>query len=191
MRLETDQTGKLIWAALLLFIAPFIVYFVPQYLGFNAYIVESNSMKPVMSQGDVLYETDVNSQNLEVGDVILFEPNGSRMSEETVAHRIVEIREGNYTLQFKTMGDANAEPDPGWTPSYEVVGKRAFSIPYLGAIITTFTSLPVVLLLVAIPSTILIRNQLIKLMEKTEMGESQERSVGVYRHGREINRNRD
>lgn len=171
-----------VWPALIIFMIPFVIYFVPQFLGLEAHIVESNSMQPSMSKGDVLYESDTDPYKIENGEVIVFRPKDSRMSDDIVAHRVIDVRDGNYTRQFKTMGDANAEPDPGWTEDYDVVGKKDFVIPYLGTVISAFTSLPVILLLVAIPSTILVSREVGKIMTISEERKAQQkkRSGRVY-----------
>jgi signal peptidase len=158
----------LTWVVLLVFVSPFIVYTAPQLLGYNAHIVESGSMRPSMPPGSVMFETSVNPRNIETGDVIVFRPNDTRMEEDLVTHRVVDIREGNYSLQFRTMGDANSEPDPGWTPDYRVTGKKLFSIPFLGTVISVFQSLPVILAMVGLPSAILIRKELLKILENME-----------------------
>lgn len=159
---------RAIWALLVLFISPFIIYNVPQLVGLDAHIVNSGSMKPSMPPGSVIYEKTANPANLQEGDVIVFEPNSSRMAEDKVTHRIVDIREGNYTLQFKTMGDANPSPDPGLTPAYNIDGQKVFSIPYLGTIISVLKSPLSILAFVALPAAVLIRSQVLKIMENMD-----------------------
>lgn len=155
----------MVWAMLVIFISPFIIYNVPQLLGLDAHIVSSGSMRPTMPPGTVLYESSVDPRSLQEGDVIVFETNNSMVPQNKVTHRIVDIREGNYTLQFKTMGDANPEPDPGLTPAYRIDGKKVFAIPYLGTVIKLLKSPLAIGLFVALPAAILIRSHVLKLLD--------------------------
>lgn len=162
---------RTVWILLVLFISPFIVYNVPQLLGLDAHIVSSGSMRPTMPPGTVLYERSVDPRSLQEGDVIVFETNSSIAPQDKVTHRIVDIREGNYTLQFKTMGDANIEPDPGLTPAYKIDGKKVFAIPHLGTIIQVLKSPLSIGLFVALPAAVLIRSHILKLLEELDGGQ--------------------
>lgn len=154
--------------------APFIIYLVPQYLGTDAYIVNSGSMAPEMPTGTIVYETWTPPQQLEEGDVIVFRPNRSSIDQEVVTHRIIEVREGNYTNHFRTKGDANIEPDPGWTPGYRVIGERAFSIPYLGYFIIAADNLLFIFMLVFVPATFLTYTEVKKIIKNWDTKEKAE-----------------
>ena len=127
----------------------------PKQAGIDAYMVLSGSMEPAHRTGSLMYvKKDIDTDQLEVGDVITF-----RLSGSTVAtHRIVEIttdssagirpeaeaeadnRDGNQPVDiagnsnrmFRTKGDANENPDPNPVAEQDVTGKVLFSIPYLG-----------------------------------------------------------
>lgn len=154
-----------IWLLLLLLAAPYIIYLAPQYLGMGAYIVESGSMAPEMPQGSIVYESWSDPRSYEVGDVIIFRPNTTEIDEDLVVHRIIDVREGNYTNHFRTQGDANSDPDPGWTPGYNVIGERTFWIPYLGYYIMFTSSRPILYLIILLPAALIIRSQLENLFE--------------------------
>ncbi|MEM5812385.1 MAG: signal peptidase I [Candidatus Aenigmatarchaeota archaeon] len=90
--------------------------------------VESNSMVPTFSKGDILVLQGVPAEKLKVGDIIVFSPS----PEQTpVVHRIVEI---NPDGTFQTKGDNN----PGQLPfekrieASQIHGKTILIIPYLG-----------------------------------------------------------
>lgn len=155
---------KVIWILLVLSAVPYVVYLVPQHLGLSAYIVDSSSMEPTIPDGSIVYEEWKPPEQLEEGDVIIFRPNSSLMDEEIVVHRIVEKKEGNYTPHFKTQGDANPNPDPGWLPGYRIVGEKIYHIPYLGYFILAGES-TVFLLLVFIPAAIIVYSQATKIVE--------------------------
>ena len=90
--------------------------------------VESNSMKPIFQKGDILVLQGVSSEELEVGDIIVF---SSTNQDVPIVHRIVEINPDNT---FQTKGDANAKQlsfEKRIEPS-QIHGKEVLIIPYLG-----------------------------------------------------------
>lgn len=160
------KTG--IWVLLLLLITPYLIYLVPQQLGMNSYVVKSGSMAPEMPEGSLVFESWRNPRSYEEGDVVIFRPNSSEIEEDLIVHRIIDIREGNYTNYFKTQGDANNEPDPGWTPGYRVIGERKFWIPYLGHYILFTGSSPIIYLIILLPAVLIVRTHLEKLFDALE-----------------------
>ena len=90
--------------------------------------VESNSMVPTFSRGDILVLQGVPSEQLAVGDVIVFSPGPW---QTPIVHRIVEI---NSDGTFQTKGDANSgqlsfekqiHPD-------QIHGRQIAMVPMLG-----------------------------------------------------------
>ena len=112
-------------------------------VGFTPYTVVSGSMEPAYHVGSVVYVKEVDPAALQVGDTFTF-----HLTDEVIAtHRIVEIHDaGTPELGFRTKGDANELADD-IAPAAAVIGKVAFSIPYLGYI-STFVRRPVGLLCV-------------------------------------------
>ena len=179
MEINRDRNWKKIgiWLLLILLVTPYLIYLAPQYLGMGAYIVESGSMAPEMPKGSIVYEEWQDPRGYEEGDVVIFRPNSSEIDEDLVVHRIIDVEEGNYTNYFQTQGDANAEPDPGRTPGYNIIGERNFWIPYLGYYIIFTSSRPVLYLLILLPSAIIIKSQLENIFEELE-DEKEQREEG-------------
>ena len=97
-------------------------------IGFTPYTVLSGSMEPAYHVGSVVYVKKIDPSSLKVGDPITFYITGNVVA----THRIIEVYgEGTPDLGFRTKGDANETVD-GITPAEAVIGKVAFSIPYLG-----------------------------------------------------------
>jgi len=96
--------------------------------------VESNSMVPLFSKGDILIIHGVGDPNLywdflEVGDVIVFSPEGKTIP---IVHRLITK---NADGTFQTMGDANNGRQLPFEKSIEpsrIHGKMLFIIPFLG-----------------------------------------------------------
>ena len=90
--------------------------------------VESNSMIPTFHKGDILTLQGVNSEDLQVGDIIVFDPPNRDIA---VVHRIVEINDDGT---FQTKGDANSGqlPYEKRISASSIHGKVVLIIPYLG-----------------------------------------------------------
>jgi signal peptidase len=90
--------------------------------------VESNSMLPTFSKGDILILHGAPTQQLKVGDIIVFSPSPQ---QTPVVHRIVEV---NPDGTFQTMGDNNNGqlPFEKSIESSQIHGMVILIIPYLG-----------------------------------------------------------
>ena len=91
--------------------------------------IASGSMSPALKVGDLVIVQGVPPTNIQVGDIIVFDPpQGSR-----TIHRVTKIQTlPNGTIQFKTKGDANPNEDLHWIPEQNVHGRVLYRIPYLG-----------------------------------------------------------
>ncbi|MCX6814135.1 MAG: signal peptidase I [Candidatus Aenigmarchaeota archaeon] len=90
--------------------------------------VESNSMVPTFSRGDILILQGIPGEQIKVGDIIVFSPGPQ---QTPVVHRIIEV---NPDGTFQTKGDNNNGQLPfekSIEPS-QIHGKTILIIPYLG-----------------------------------------------------------
>lgn len=90
--------------------------------------VESNSMVPTFQRGDILVLQGVPSDQLKIGDIIVFSASGQATP---IVHRIIKI---NPDGTFQTKGDANSGQlsfEKNINPEY-VHGKEIVIIPYIG-----------------------------------------------------------
>lgn len=90
--------------------------------------VESSSMVPTFNRGDILILNGVPAEELEIGDVIVFSPEGRQMP---VVHRLIAK---NPDGTFQTKGDANSGqlPFEKSIESSQIHGRSIAAIPYLG-----------------------------------------------------------
>lgn len=113
----------------LLIMASIVILFVAAMLvsGAKAFAVESDSMAPLLRRGDVVFVRPTAFEKLMEGDVISARfPN----SDGVFTHRIVEVDAENK--QIITRGDGNVSNDPVPTDASRIIGKRWFSLPFLG-----------------------------------------------------------
>ena len=135
-------------------------------LGVQFIIVLSGSMTPAMPAGSLAVVREVDPAQVAVGDVITYGHPAD--PQVLVTHRVVELRalEGGAPA-FGTKGDANEEADSYLVPAESVTGKALFAIPYVGYtrdFIKTFAGFA---LLILLPGTLLITNEVVSLMRES------------------------
>jgi hypothetical protein len=92
-----------------------------------------------------------------VGDVITFT---QKSGKDAVTHRINTIDNANGTVTYTTKGDANNQVDNSAVAKDQVVGKVIWTIPYLGFGIEYAKKPYGFILLVIVPATIIIYEEL-------------------------------
>lgn len=114
---------------------------IPDILGIKPFIVFTNSMEPVYSDGDLLFTKIVDPKSINKGDIISF-----RDAEDTVVtHRVVKIVEQNGKKFYKTKGDAALKEDEGLVDINKIEGAYVSKIPKVGKILYVYQK-PIVFL---------------------------------------------
>lgn len=102
----------------------YLLIFVPSLWGQKPLVVISGSMEPTLKVGGVLYYEKINIDELDEGDILVYQAN-----EHIISHRIVDIIEDD----FITKGDKNNSIDNYLVSSNQVLGKGTnWSIPFIG-----------------------------------------------------------
>ena len=106
-----------------------VAFIVPAAFGYQRYVITGSSMEGSLGLGSVAFEEVVPVADLEVGDVITYQPPADSGVDHLVTHRIVSI-EGDV---YRTQGDANADVDP-WTFQLTSTSQSrvSYSVPYVG-----------------------------------------------------------
>ena len=155
---------KIIIAVVMIVIAffgSFLVYFILQ-ISFNTeapiVVVISGSMEPNIHQGDLLFVMGTDADEIEVGDVIVFDAYGlwTGAPQEPIVHRVIAINENGGTWFFTTQGDANPSHDPVDIPDFRVLGVVVGGIPYIGWVKIFLTESGLLIPLLVIISGLLI-----------------------------------
>jgi len=121
-------------------------------IGMDIFVVQSGSMEPTHHVGSLIYVKEVDPNELKVGDVITFSLGGSSRG----THRIIEIVDQNGVPHFRTKGDANEDIDASLVSPANLVGKVAFSIPFLGYLIAYIQHPPGLFVAMAVSMVLLI-----------------------------------
>jgi signal peptidase len=120
------------------------------------YLVQSGSMEPTIKTGSIV--VTLPSQTYTQGDIITFTKN-----KNAITHRVQAKLYPDGTANaptYKTAGDANEDFDNWEVASSEIIGKVVFSVPYIG-FIADFAKKPQgFILLVIIPATIIIYEEI-------------------------------
>lgn len=147
----------LVFLVVVALVAPFIVYAVPSLVGGDAsYVVLTGSMEPAISPNDAVVVGDVATADIAVGDVITYTRAGL---EVPVTHRVVDVVEIESGTAFRTMGDANEDPDLQLVPADNVAGEVVLVVPYIGYVVE-FVGTPVgFAALVVVPIALLVASE--------------------------------
>jgi len=138
--------GNLIFFAVILLIATRFLSITSE-THFPIDIVSSNSMSPVLMEGDLVAWTPADIEDVEVGDVVVFKSWISWPDEKLLVHRVVEVREAYGRTALVTKGDANEYidqrgphiPEPYVTDRNLIgkaisIGQQPLKIPFVGYI---------------------------------------------------------
>lgn len=106
-------------------------------VGLRPFAVLSGSMEPAYHVGSLIYVKRCEPADIQVGDPITFVLDENL----TVAtHRVIDIDPGGE--YFYTKGDANDAPDGAPVYAPNIIGRPAFTIPYLGYFSNWITNPP-------------------------------------------------
>lgn len=104
--------------------------------GYRYYTVITPSMTPTYRVGDLVFVKIESADNIQVGDVITFNPSSE--SDAYLTHRVTEKLpdyQNTGVTCFRTKGDANDSEDSFLVDEDRVIGTVKFKIPKLGYII--------------------------------------------------------
>lgn len=123
------------------------------------FVVQSGSMEPTVPTASIIFSLPQDSYNQ--GDIVTFHPEGN--TKKTVTHR-VEFKlypDGvNGEPLFLTAGDANEDVDNWEVRSGDIIGKEVITIPYAGYLVDFAKKPQGFILLVIVPATIVIYEEL-------------------------------
>jgi signal peptidase len=110
------------------------LFLVPRALGYDTYVITTGSMRGTVDPGGLVISQRVPVAQLEVGDVITYQPPAGSGVDHLVTHRITKIgtdRLGSTT--YRTQGDANPAVDPWvFTLNSGVQPVMRWTVPQMG-----------------------------------------------------------
>lgn len=144
-------TGTIALAGVMVMSLAFIL---PSLLGYERYVITGGSMSGTFEKGSVAFEKTVAVEDLEVGDVITYQPPADSGLTTLVTHRIVTRKvTADGELVFRTQGDANPDPDPWRFRLYAATQPRVeLTVPYVGYLFLALADRDTRVLLVGVPA---------------------------------------
>ena len=122
-------------------------------LGFRAYIITTESMKPNINPGDIVIIKEVTEEKLNVNDVVTVKTeNGIN------THRIIKI-ESTPEKRYVIKGDNNNVEDENTVGISQVLGKKILKIPYMGKIAKALQDEVYIIIIVIIVLQVFIQYQ--------------------------------
>lgn len=126
---------------------------IPSFFGWKPFIVMSGSMQAELFAGDVAIIKEVDTNSLEVGDIIAYQES----KDFVVTHRVIEeVIDEDGQRKFVTKGDNNNEVDLKQVAMDQVEGKYVGKISKIGYLLL-FIQTPIgTVISVSIPIAILL-----------------------------------
>lgn len=122
--------GALNGLAIVAVLLAVVAVVVPKVLGAVPLAVLTGSMEPTYSPGDLVVSQPVDVVDLQIGDVVTFQPSSG--DPTLITHRVIGVQLGaGGVASLATQGDANGAVDDPILPE-QVMGKVIYSVPYLG-----------------------------------------------------------
>ncbi len=125
----TEKRSKwtpIVSAVLLVFMISVVMLISCQFK-YGAIIIATESMTGELDKGDAVIFEQYDDQTIEVGQVIIFETNGSR-----IVHRVVRIERINGQNRYFTKGDMNNHEDSGFALESDIIGIAKGKVPFVG-----------------------------------------------------------
>ena len=136
--------------ALALVITLAVVSFVPRAFGYTPYAVLSGSMEPELPVGSMVFVHQVDQADIAAGDNATF----YRSDGAVVTHQVYEVDPAAQTIGTQGIANKNADGsimhDAEQTPFSRVIGVVSFCVPYLGFVNAYCTTMPGLLVVVAV-----------------------------------------
>ena len=133
---------------------------------YKIYAVKSGSMQPTIKTGAVVLVRP--ADEYKEGDIVSFQDPSSTKKSDVITHRILKIEEKNGAKTFKTKGDANEGSDSASITQSAIIGKEFVNVSYLGYLLGYIKTLPGLVLIVIIPATIIIYEEVNKIKHETK-----------------------
>lgn len=164
---KTRTFRALSWSMVAVVVVPGILYGFPQLTGSDhAFLVLSGSMVPAFDPGDVIFVSNVDADDVAVGDIITFR---AKIGSSTLfTHRVIEVLEDGGRTRWRTQGDANEDPDPFVVHPEMLVGRYDFQIPYWGHLVNAIRSKAGYVLFILLPAAIVILREFVKLYHELD-----------------------
>ena len=161
MKLSIRNIVRNVFAIVSILLFGFVLFLICS--GTHAYAVQSDSMLPTLTRGDVVFVRTVPFDDLRENDVI---SASFPESDGVFTHRIVRVDAD--AQQVYTRGDHNMSDDPMPTDASHIIGKLWFSVPYVGLLSLHITNETVIYIALGIVAVLIALRLILTHRKKTE-----------------------
>ncbi len=113
------------------------VAWLPRCFGYSSYYILTDSMKPSIPKGSMVFARPIAYEDIQTGDVLVFE---NSLHNKNFAHRVVSLYEPNRWVF--TKGDNNPAEDPLPTEYQKCKGAVRWYLPLVGFLAQLVHSVP-------------------------------------------------
>lgn len=135
--------------------------------GYRLFTVATGSMEPKYQVGDILISKQVNPDEIQVGDDVVYKGDTGSFKDKVVTHQVVSIREENGEKKLTTKGIANTEEDPEIDVD-QVYGKVIYKVKTLSFIGQMIKNIYVFYFIIFVPIAIIIFRQIRSILRKDD-----------------------
>lgn len=135
--------------------------------GYRLFTVATGSMEPKYQVGDILISKQVNPDEIQVGDDVVYKGDTGSFKDKVVTHQVVSIREENGEKKLTTKGIANTEEDPEIDVD-QVYGKVIHKVKTLSFIGQMIKNIYVFYFVIFVPIAIIIFRQIRSILRKDD-----------------------
>ena len=133
---------------------------------YNAYVIVSGSMEPIIKIKDAVLVRRCEEKDIKVGDVVTYRSMDEAFYGILITHRVVNIIEENGEKIYITKGDNNETIDRSPIKFNQIQGKVAMRIPKIGYLKYFLTENYGWIMIVVIPSIVIIVLDVLKIFKK-------------------------
>ncbi|MBN8867033.1 MAG: signal peptidase I [Solirubrobacterales bacterium] len=142
----------LLWALISFLGGLLLILALPRAMGGQSMAVLSGSMAPAVETGDEVIVMPEPVEQLEPGQIAVFDdPDSGRL----LNHRVQSIVEGADGVHVVTLGDANTAPERWSVPAGQEVGKVVARVPKIGFVLGRLNTRIALLFAVVLPALVL------------------------------------
>lgn len=141
---ELNFYKNLLIYALYIIIIPIIIYdmfliiqtllkpgVTPDFFGYKTFSIISGSMEPKININDIVIVKNVDKNQIKINDIITF-----KTENDTVTHRVINIKLIDNELIYTTKGDSNEVTDIEKIEYNQIEGKYVGKIPKIGKLLS-------------------------------------------------------
>lgn len=133
--------------------------------GYRLFTVATGSMEPKYKVGDILISKQIDPNEIQIGDDIVYKGDEGSFKDKVVTHQVISIREENGDKKITTKGIANTEEDPE-IDSSQVYGKVIYKVQTLSFISQIIKNIYIFYFIIFVPIAIIIFRQIRVYLKK-------------------------